>query len=300
MKYRDLMQRISNLLGVGLNKVRTIVSEYKQRKTVTSPNKRRNRPGIVNKIDDFDKNAIRRKVHSFWLNKELPTLAKVLNAINEDNTLPNMKVTSLRKVLKSLDFKFTKRQRNSILTERSDLISWRRKYLTSIRRFREEGRPIYYLDETWLNTGDCVSKVWIDKTVTSNRMAFLDGLSTGPSNPTGKGTRLIVLHIGSAAGFVPGGLLCFQSKKNSSDYHDEMSGQTFQEWFEEILPLLKDNAVIVLDNAPYHSVKKEKTPTMAWKKADIVEWLVSKGEEIDPTQFVKNDLMEIVQRLKPR
>jgi len=101
IKYIDLMQRISNALGIGLNKVRTIVSEYKQTKTVTSPNRKRNRPGVLDNIDDFDKNAIRRKVHSFWLNKELPTLAKVLNSINEDNTLPNMKVTSLRKVLKS-------------------------------------------------------------------------------------------------------------------------------------------------------------------------------------------------------
>jgi len=126
------------------------------------------------------------------------------------------------------------------------------------------------------------------------------GCLLDPPIQKSKGTRLIVLHIGSAAGFVPGGLLCFQSKKNSSDYHDEMSGQTFQEWFEEILPLLEDTAVIVLDNAPYHSVKKEKTPTKAWKKADIVEWLVSKGEKIDPTQLVKNDLIEIVQRLKPR
>jgi len=283
-----------------LNKVQTTVSEYNQTKTVTSPNRKRNRPGVVDKIDDFDKNAIRRKVHLFWLNKELPTLAKILTAINEDNTLPNMKETSLRKVLKSLNFKFTKRQRNSILTERRELLSWRRKYLISIRRFREEGRPIYYLDETWLNTGDCVSKVWVDTTVTSGRMAFLEGLSTGPQNPNGKGTRLIVVHIGSAAGFVPGGLLCFQSKKNSSDYHDEMTCQTFQEWFEKILPLLEDNAVIVLDNAPYHSVKKEKIPTTKWKKAEIVEWLVSKGEEIDPSQLIKNDLLEIVQCLKPR
>ena len=158
IKYRDLMKRISDTLGIGLNKVQTTVSEYNQTKTLTSPNRKRNRPGVVDKIDDFDKNAIRRKVHSFWHNKELPTLAKVLTAINEDNTLPNMKETSLRKVLKSLNFKFTKRQRNSILTERRDLLSWRRKYLISIRRFREEGRPIYYLDETWLNTGDCVSK----------------------------------------------------------------------------------------------------------------------------------------------
>lgn len=169
-----------------------------------------------------------------------------------------MRETSLRKVLKSLNFKYTKRQRNSILTERRDLLSWRRKYLISIRRFREEGRPIYYLDETWLNTGYCVSKVWLDKTVTSSRMAFLVGLSTGPQNPTGKGTRLIFVHIGSAAGFMPGGLSCFQSKKIHQFIMKKLLDQTLQEWFEEILPLLEDNAVIVLDNAPYHSVKKKK------------------------------------------
>lgn len=39
---------------------------------------------------------------------------------------------------------------------------------------------------------------------------------------------------------------------------------------------------------------------MNWKKADIVEWLESKGEEIDPKQLIKNDLMEIVQHLKPK
>ncbi|KAL4098424.1 hypothetical protein QTP88_023043 [Uroleucon formosanum] len=300
IKYLDLIKLISNTLGIGLNKIQTTISEYNQTKTVTSPNRKRKKPGVVDKIDDFDKDAIRRKVHSLWFDRQLPTVAKVLTSINEDETMPNMKETSLRTILKSLGFKFIKRQRNSILTERKNLISWRRKYLISIRRFREEGRPIYYLDETWLNTGDCVNKVWIDTNVTSFRQAFLEGLSTGPQNPTGKGTRLIVVHIGSAAGFVPGGLLCFQSKKNSSDYHDEMSGQTFREWFEEILPLLEDNAVIVLDNAPYHSVRKEKTPVSSWKKADIVEWLVSKGEEIDATKLVKNDLMEIVQRIKPK
>lgn len=68
----------------------------------------------------------------------------------------------------------------------------------------------------------------------------------GPKNPTGKGKRLIVLHIGSNNGFLPGGLLCFESKKNSSDYHDEMNGACFQEWFESILPRLEPNSIIVL------------------------------------------------------
>jgi len=61
--------------------------------------------------------------------------------------------------------------------------------------------------------GDVNSKVWFDKTVTSAQMAASEGLSTGAVNPTGKGKRLIVSHIGSQDGFVPGGLLCFESKK---------------------------------------------------------------------------------------
>jgi len=85
------------------------------------------KPGVVDKIDDFDKDAIRRKVHSFWLNREIPTLPKILIAMNEDKTIPTIKVTFLRIVLKSLKFKFTKRKRNSILTKRRDLVGWRKR-----------------------------------------------------------------------------------------------------------------------------------------------------------------------------
>lgn len=154
------------------------VSEYKNNKLLTSPCRKRNRQGICYKVDDFDKNAIRRKIHQFWFNKEMPTISKILMAVNEDDSLPNFKRESLRKIIKSLRFKFCKRYRNSILTERTDLITWRRNYLRCIKQFRDEGRPIYYLDETWLNTGDCVNKVWVDETVTSHRNAFLEGLST--------------------------------------------------------------------------------------------------------------------------
>jgi len=61
---------------------------------VKSPNRKRQKPGVVDKIDDFDKNTIRRKLHSFWLNREIPTLLKILIAINEDEIMPNFKETS--------------------------------------------------------------------------------------------------------------------------------------------------------------------------------------------------------------
>lgn len=76
-------------------------------------------------------------------------------------------------------------------------------------------RHIYFLDETWVNAGDCTSKTWVDTTVRSHRDAFLKGLSTGAVNPSGKGKRLIELHIGSEDGFLPEGLLCFESKKKT-------------------------------------------------------------------------------------
>lgn len=69
-----------------------------------------------------------------------------------------------------MKFGCTKINRNNALTEREDLVLWQRKHISNIR---QEGRPIYFLDETWVNVEDCSSKVWIDTTVLSSRDAFL-------------------------------------------------------------------------------------------------------------------------------
>lgn len=137
-----------------------------------------------------------------------------------------------------------------------------------------------------------VPKVWTDTTVTSAREAFVKGLSTGLTAPSGKGKRLIVLHIGSDDGFVEDGLLVFESKK-TTDYHEEMNAQVFEEWFKKILPCLEENSVIVLDNASYHTRKAEKTPTTATKKADIQVWLSSKDIPYQQ-DIVKAELLNLV------
>jgi len=292
-----MLLEISKSSGIGQRTIQTTLSEYKNQGTVSSPSKERIRPTIVQKIDEFDKNAIRQKIHNFWRNREVPTIKKMLVAINEDETLPNMKRTSFQAVLKDLQFEYLKKNRNSALLEREDLITWRRSFLTKIKYYRAQNRPIYYLDETWVNAGETHSRTWLDTTVKSSRDAFLKGLTTGQKEPSGKGKRLIVLHIGSSDGFVPGGLLCFESKTNSTDYHDEMNGDTFYEWFVRILPLLKENAIIVMDNASYHSVKKCQIPNMSWKKQKIIDWIESKGE-IVTHPICKNDLMKEVRRLK--
>jgi len=150
-----------------------------------------------------------------------------------------------------------------------------------------------------LNAGDCIDKVWEDKSVLSKHDAFNKGLTTGVKNPTGKGQRLIIVHIGSEKGFLEGGFLCFTSKKNSSDYHEEVNGDNFHEWFESIIPRLEPNSVIVMDNAPYHSVRSEKIPTSQTKKNEILTWLLSKGLEID-RPMIKPQLLQKVRQIKSK
>lgn len=191
-----------------------------------------------------------------------------------------------------MKYRYCKRSRNSVLKEKGEIVAWRRRFLRQIKKYRQEGRKLYFLDETWVNAGHTVSKVWKDSTILTPRQAFVNGLTTGLKDPSGKGSRLIVLHIGSDDGFVENGLLIFQSKK-TGDYHEEMTADVFEDWFREILGRLDDNAVIVLDNASYHSRKIEKTPNTRTKKADIQAWLTNKSIVYEP-DMIKDELLDLV------
>jgi transposase len=294
---RMFRQLISKELGIGERTISKTISEYNSTKTITSPCKKRTRLSFKDSFDDFDRNAVRRHVHSFWFQKQVPTVDKIYNVVCSDKTLPHISRTNLFKLLKLMDFEYTKRLRNSALTEKDEIVYWRRTFLEDLKRYRDEGRHIYYLGETWINAGECSNKTWDDKTIKSHRDTFLKGLTKDSKNPSGKGKRLIVLHIGSEDGFVPGGLLCFESKKNSADYHDEINGDTFYEWLESILPRLKKNCVIIMDNASNHSVKIEKVPTSNTRKPDIISWLESKGQVIDRPMVIPH-LLVLVNRIK--
>lgn len=62
-----------------------------------------------------------------------------------------------------------------------------------------------------------------------------------------------------------------------------MNGNSFYDWFCGVLPLLNKNSVIIMDKAPYHSVKKDSIPTMTWKENEKVQWLQDKNVVHDMT-----------------
>lgn len=171
---------------------------------VKTPTKKRPRGQRIrtrmHKMDDITKCGIRRHVHQFFFRNEVPTLRKMCHAINEDETLPKFSNSSLQRVLSDLGFLYAKRNRSSHLIERDDIIIWRRKYLRQIKAYRAQGFKIYYTDETWVNFGHTVMSAWQDSTIKSKRQAFQQGLSFGLKQPSGKGGRYILVHIGSDSG----------------------------------------------------------------------------------------------------
>jgi len=86
LKAVEIIKKISEESGIGQRTVSVTLSEYRNKGSVTSPNKTKVRPNVTEKVDDFDKDAIRKKVHEFWHRREIPTLKKILTAVNEDTT----------------------------------------------------------------------------------------------------------------------------------------------------------------------------------------------------------------------
>ncbi|XP_077528282.1 uncharacterized protein LOC144139932 [Haemaphysalis longicornis] len=270
-----------------------VLSTPSRKRPRNSENKRRSAL-----YDSFTLNALRSCVHDFFRRNEIPTVAKITKEFFERTGDPSLKPWAVRRLLREIGFKREKRSRNSLLLDREDILAWRHEYLRDIRRYRAENRQIFYLDETWVTAGHTTSTVWTDTTVKSSADAFRRGLTTGLKQPSGKGQRVIVTHIGSKDGFVDGCLDVFRGKK-TGDYHEEMDGPRFEGWFDGELQRLPSGSVIGMDNASYHSRRNEAVPTTNSLKGTITEGLDSKGVQYG-AGLTKKQLLEIVAPVKPR
>lgn len=75
-----------------------------------------------------------------------------------------------------------------------------------------------------------------------------------------------------------------------------MNQENFLQWFEnQLLKHLAEPSLIVMDNAPYHSMLLTKIPNNSWTKAAIQEWLTNQNIEFSIAMF-KSELLNIVAR----
>jgi hypothetical protein len=108
-----------------------------------------------------------------------------------------------------------------------------------------------------------------------------------------EGRRDTVLHAGSSAGFLDGCSLLLASSNNYRDYHKIMNSIIFKKWvIDQLIPALAPfqsdyKVVVVMDNAPYHSVRTEKLPTRSAKKSVLQDYLIKNGIEFDTSRTKK-------------
>lgn len=251
-----------------------------------TPNKKKfPRQKRVTNLDNFQKDAIRQHVYAYYRRKEYPTLKKLAQSLKDVDLFNGCK-SSLSIVLKHLGFKYKSIGKRKVLLERQDVVAWRCRFLRQMKNINLE--EVVWLDETWVNTSHSKNTSWTDDSVPGT-MAV----------PLGKGGRLILLHAGSSKGFIPGCLMLFSSKK-TNDYHEEMDHEKFLGWFKNsLLPNLKENSTIIMDNAKYHSKILDKPPTISSKKCLMVEWLNKFNIPFEP-DMKKAELLEIINLHKPR
>lgn len=223
-------------------------------------------------LDDFNKSAVRRKVHECFFRKERVTVKFLRSKIVADHSIPKMSKTTMRKCLKLVGFRYEGTGQNKVWTEREEIIFWRRDYLRQIRQRRLQGKSIVYLDETWFNSARMTYKA--PKTA---REAFIDGLITGSNIPAGKGGRSIVLHNNKNDGSTGSVQIIFLAKRGEVK-NSEIDGDHFRKWVEnELLPNFPVKCVIVMDNPSYHPDAIEPLPDQTAKKCTIQAWLNKKN-----------------------
>lgn len=288
---KQCMKRTAAATKCSESTVRRIVKGSKDSEFLTvfrtpGKNKRIKKKPITD-IDSFDQGVIKRIIHNFHVTeKELPTIGKLQRKLQVDLNFQGC-AASLRKIIKQLGFKWKKTETNrKMLIEQSQIRFQRIEYLRKIKKYREEGRPIIYTDESYVDSSHASHHSWTD------------GPTKGIKKPISKGNRLVIVHAGGEAGFVPNALLTFKAGTKSGDYHDNMNSENYERWLRtQLVPNLPPNSVVVVDNASYHNKQLDAAPTSNTKKADMQNWLRQKGVEFEES-MLKPQLYNLIKKYK--
>ena len=153
-----------------------------------------------------------------------------------------------------MGFKYVRIDGTRFLRQSPAVSALRLEFLRNFVSFYEDlvikgTHDFVFLDETWVfRKGTGKGFAWQDEDVRSCPVKVGD-----------YGERYVVINAGNKDGFIPGASKIFVTKKKPApgdDFHGDLNGPLFIKWFEEnLLPNLKRNSVIMMDNASYHRVQ---------------------------------------------
>lgn len=274
----SMIKKTSILTHVPYSTVCEILRKGPQRR------KRRFDAGVSKELDPTITKFLRNIIYEKYKVNELPTVESVQRHLARmGKQYPR---TTLQRWIRKIGFRYRTVNKRMAIMESARIVGWRHDYLHKIEQYRNEGRSVYYLDETWYDTHDTAKKGWTDGT----KKCELKGV------PPNKGSRIIILHCGSSDGWVDNALkLCGKKIEDCNiDYHKNMDSGIFEQWFEHtLIPNLKPFSVIVMDNASYHSRQRYKIPNSTSSKAEIQDFLIKQDLYFEET-YNKIELLEVL------
>lgn len=250
---------------------------------------------------DSEKGKGRKEWEEYSLREDLKKKIWDLNAKNEFFTLDILlkyakeelnytgSRSKLHAILRKMGYKYTMVNGRKLLCEQSHVISAKIAFLRKYLQLKNspEKRMFIYLDETWIFRNGSSVRRWTHET----------DLKSNPSKIRSEGKRYTILHAGCASGFLPGCDLLLDSDNNDRDYHETMNGELFRQWVEkQLIPALSklsEKCVVIMDNAPYHSVQIDKPPNHSSNKRQMQEWLTEHNVYFDE-KLTKEELWDII------
>jgi len=274
-----------------------IMAEYNKKSTLSSPSQKGSSPYAV---DDCIKTICQDIIRSYNIRREHLGLRLLVGILKNEFGITIARET-LRRCLFRWKILHGSVQRHTALRERDYVVKARREYLIRKRNLNKSGRMLVYLDETFINRNYSGSDTswycsdWKDD-------PRLDK-SFGPyiNKPAGKGERFIILNAITKDGWLNGTRLVFQANRCTGDYHGSMEEDNFTRWFTtQLLPNIADDAVIIMDNAPYHNMfLEDNVPTLTSKKSVLQKWLTDNNIAFSE-DFLRIQLIDIINQHRPQ
>jgi transposase len=286
-------QMIADALGIGLASVNRVMASYnKDPDSLNALPKAKGCPKYA--ISGSYQEIVRSFIRKANAEGKYITIETIANFLQDQS--PQSEEFHDRTLARTLDrwgFEFGRGTRTQHLKEKDYVVAARRRYLRKMIHNRlskgETIRPEVYLDESYVNKNHSNDLIWYSR-------------EDGPwvQKPTGNGERFIIMNAITKDGWVPNAKVVFKSTKKTGDYHGQMNGEIFSNWFtERLLPNIPPKSIIILDNASYHNIlSSTSAPTQTCSKERILEWLEKNKFPCNP-DCLKVELVETLAKYAP-
>ena len=126
-----------------------------------------------------------------------PTVKSIHDVLMETGRFPKWSLSTTKNILLGMNFRFKQKSEvdRAILIEQDYIIDWRIRYLCNLVQYRILGRPIHYCNETYIDPNAQPRKLLTDCNIQSAQQAEEIGLTTGLTWNSGRGNRLLILHM---------------------------------------------------------------------------------------------------------